>query len=188
MANPETIYRGPYEIRIRRVKPKGINISWGKPLNDPLTAAQVGYSLTKEDDSEVMYVVGLDGGDRIMFVQELYRGTNLSVITRPSEIFRAAVIDNASKIIVYHNHVTNDPMPSADDKRLLTAVVESGKILGIGVSDFQIVCDDPNLFWSASIAVGGKLMTEYLADLDAKFGMVDIIKVKEVLDARNLQR
>jgi DNA repair protein RadC len=173
MANPETIYHGPYEIRIKRLRPKKVTNDWGKPLNDPLVAATIGYNLTKDEDQEVMYVIGLDASERVLYIQEIYRGTNAKISVRIAELLRAAVIENARRVIVLHNHPAGDPTPSAEDIDTLTKLVEGGKVLGIEIYDYQVVCDDPNKFWSGAVAVAPNLMLGDLSKLDVSNGLID---------------
>lgn len=185
MANPETIYHGPYEIRIKRLRPKKVTNDWGKPLNDPLVAATIGYNLTKEEDQEVMYVIGLDAAERVLYIQEVYRGTNAQISVRISELLRAAVIENARRIIVLHNHPVGDPTPSAVDIDTLTKLVEAGKVLGIEIYDFQVVCDDHNKFWSGAVAVVPNLMNGDLSKLEIKNGFIDRDLLRQQMPASN---
>lgn len=60
-------------------------------------------------------------------------------IVHPREVFRPAILANASAIIVAHNHPSGDPTPSAEDIRITKQLVESGKILSIEVLDHIII-------------------------------------------------
>ncbi len=62
-----------------------------------------------------------------------------SVLVHPREVFRAAIQDGASAIILVHNHPSGDPMPSAEDLRITRQMVEAGKVVGIAVIDHVIV-------------------------------------------------
>jgi DNA repair protein RadC len=70
-----------------------------------------------------------------------------ATLVHPREIFRAAITDGASAIVLSHNHPSGDPTPSAEDLRITRQMVESGKLLDIEVLDHVIVgrINDTNL-------------------------------------------
>jgi DNA repair protein RadC len=57
----------------------------------------------------------------------------------PREIFRAAIQDGASGVIVVHNHPSGDPAPSSEDLRVTRQLVEAGKIVDIRVLDHVVI-------------------------------------------------
>lgn len=60
-------------------------------------------------------------------------------LVHPREIFRAAIHDGASAIVLSHNHPSGDPTPSAEDIRITRQLIEAGKIIDIEVLDHVIV-------------------------------------------------
>lgn len=60
-------------------------------------------------------------------------------LVHPREVFRQAVMENASAIVLVHNHPSGDPTPSAEDLRITKQLVEAGKILDISVQDHVII-------------------------------------------------
>ena len=148
---PGVLYHGPYRIRVTRSRLAG---DW-PPLNDPRVAMELGYRLLRDLDTEAMLVIGVDLAERILFVQELYRGTARSVMTRPAEILRMAVIDNATRIVVIHNHPCGSPLPSKEDRSLLEQLKVASGALGIALMDFQVVATHPPAAWSAAVGDSG---------------------------------
>lgn len=65
-----------------------------------------------------------------------------STLMHPREVFRPAVLDAASGIIIVHNHPSGDPSPSSQDIRITRKMIDSGKILGIPVLDHVIVAKE----------------------------------------------
>ena len=57
----------------------------------------------------------------------------------PREVFKKAILNNSSHVIIAHNHPSGDPTPSENDILTTRRLVESGKILGIAVADHIIV-------------------------------------------------
>ncbi|MEW5937996.1 MAG: JAB domain-containing protein, partial [Candidatus Thermoplasmatota archaeon] len=60
----------------------------------------------------------------------------------PREVFRGAIKRNAVFIIILHNHPTNDPTPSPEDKEITGRLKETGKIVGIDLLDHIIISKD----------------------------------------------
>ena len=65
---------------------------------------------------------------------------NFSVV-HPRECFKGAMLANAAAVIVYHNHPSGDPEPSAEDVTVTKRLVDAGKILGIEVLDHIVFSD-----------------------------------------------
>ena len=59
----------------------------------------------------------------------------------PREVFRNAILNGSSRVILAHNHPSNDPTPSAQDIDCTRQLVEAGKIIGIEVLDHVIIGD-----------------------------------------------
>ena len=55
------------------------------------------------------------------------------------EVFRNAILQGASRVILAHNHPSGDPTPSAQDVACTKDVVAAGKIVGIEVLDHVII-------------------------------------------------
>ena len=55
------------------------------------------------------------------------------------EIFKMAVISNAVKIIMFHNHPSGNPVPSREDKEITKKVREVGELLEIELLDHIII-------------------------------------------------
>jgi DNA repair protein RadC len=57
------------------------------------------------------------------------------------EVFRAAVQEGASAVILVHNHPSGDPRPSPEDRTVTRQLAEAGNLVGIPVLDHIIVGD-----------------------------------------------
>ena len=55
------------------------------------------------------------------------------------EVFREAILQNASVVILCHNHPSGDPMPSAQDVSCSKDIANAGKIIGIELRDHVII-------------------------------------------------
>ncbi len=90
-------------------------------------------------EHEELRVMLLDTRNRVQRVLTLYQGNVNTTVVRIGEIFRAAVRDNSSGLILVHNHPSGDPSPSPEDVRITAKVVEAGALLGIQVLDHLVI-------------------------------------------------
>jgi len=74
-----------------------------------------------------------------LIVDEISVGTLNASLVHPREVFSKAILNNASHIVIAHNHPSGDPTPSSEDINTTKRLVESGKLLGISVIDHIIV-------------------------------------------------
>ena len=57
----------------------------------------------------------------------------------PRELFRTAIVRNASAIVVAHSHPSGDPTPSHADIRATRDLVQAGRIVRIEVLDHLVI-------------------------------------------------
>ena len=60
-------------------------------------------------------------------------------LVHPREVLRPAISDNASAVLLVHNHPSGDPTPSAEDVRITKQLVEAGRIVDIKILDHVII-------------------------------------------------
>jgi len=63
-------------------------------------------------------------------------------IIHPREVFRPAIKNSCSKIILVHNHPSGDASPSGEDLEITKRLIEAGEGLGVRVVDSVIVGDN----------------------------------------------
>ena len=86
-------------------------------------------------------IVMLDTKHRIIRIKILSVGSLDTTVVHPREVFREATSASAAAIVLFHNHPSGDPTPSADDLVLTTRMVNAGDIMGIDVVDHLILAD-----------------------------------------------
>ena len=59
----------------------------------------------------------------------------------PREVFKQAIVANAAKIIVAHNHPSGDSAPSREDRNVTKMLKDAGEIMGIELVDHIIIGD-----------------------------------------------
>lgn len=131
-------YKG-YRISVKLVRN-------GKDLYNPkmLTNPEEVYDFLKEIqdlDREVFYSIHLDNKNRIISCEEISKGSLSGTIVHPREVYKAAILNSASGIIVAHNHPSGEVDPSNEDMEVTKRLYESGEILGIPLKDSIIIGD-----------------------------------------------
>lgn len=69
-------------------------------------------------------------------------GTAGNTMVHPREVFQAAIVANASAVVVAHNHPSGDPTPSGDDRSVTDRLKAAGQLIGIEVLDHIILGGD----------------------------------------------
>jgi DNA repair protein RadC len=112
----------------------------GRPqITSPDDAAQLLLAAMSGEVQEQLRVILLDTRHHVLRMAVVYVGNANSAVVRMSEVFRDAIKDNATAIIVAHNHPSGDPTPSPEDLALTVEIVKAGKLLDIEVLDHIIV-------------------------------------------------
>ena len=91
---------------------------------------------------EVFILITLNTKNIVTGYFEVHRGTINSSLVHPREVFKRALLNNASNIMVAHNHPSGDPNPSKEDIQITERLKEAGNLLGINLLDHIIVGDD----------------------------------------------
>jgi len=90
---------------------------------------------------EDMTVLHLDNQNRIVSRQLIARGTRSEAAVDPAAVFQGAILANATRIILVHNHPSGSAQASPADVALTRRLVEAGELLAIPVLDHIIVGD-----------------------------------------------
>lgn len=90
---------------------------------------------------EHFWVVGLDDKNTIQYIELIALGHIRAIDITPMDVFRWAVEKNVPKIILCHNHATDDVTPRVTDFGLNKILIEGGKLLGIEVIDHLIISE-----------------------------------------------
>lgn len=108
-------------------------------ISSPDDAAAVFMDQMASEMQEQLRVMLLDTKHRVMRTSVVYMGNVNSSVVRAGEVFREAVKDNATAIIVAHNHPSGDPTPSIEDVEVTGALAQAGRLLDIKLLDHLIV-------------------------------------------------
>ncbi len=103
------------------------------------------FDLVKKDlfgkEKEYLYLLCLNSRGKFIKKELVSIGTINESLLDPREIFKLSVQNNATSIILAHNHPSNDPQPSAEDILVTQQIYEIGKKIGVTLLDHIIVSD-----------------------------------------------
>lgn len=88
---------------------------------------------------EQFWAVTLNTKNKIIGLHHITTGTLDASLVHPREVFRAALLDSASSIILVHNHPSGDPTPSPEDRKVTDRLTEVGKMMGVEVLDHIVL-------------------------------------------------
>jgi DNA repair protein RadC len=86
-------------------------------------------------------LVLLDTKHRVLRVSVISIGTLDASVVHPREVFREAITGGAAAIVLFHNHPSGDPRPSAEDVRLTKRLLAAGDLMGIDVLDHVVISE-----------------------------------------------
>ncbi len=131
--------------RIVLVKESAHRYKINRKITEPADAVAAFNAVfhMNEESQEIFAALFLNVRNVIVGVHLISRGSVDSAVAHPREIFKAAILHNASNIIVGHNHPSGDIIsPSREDDALTKQLSKAGTILGIPVLDHVIIGDD----------------------------------------------
>ena len=134
----------PKAIQVKSIVEVGHRLAISTPnsrtqIKTPAEVAQYLIPRLGQLEQEEVHTVSLDSRNRIIATEMIYRGCVNSAGIRVCEIFRQAVRNNASSIVLAHNHPSGDSSPSADDVYTTREVVRAGKLLDIETLDHLVI-------------------------------------------------
>ncbi len=111
-------------------------------VRSPEDAAIIIQKEIGDEDREIFLVLCLNTKNHVIAMHRASIGNVNSAIVHPREVFKAAILNNATTIVVAHNHPSQDTTPSPEDIEVTKRLKDAGDILGIDVLDHIIVSKD----------------------------------------------
>lgn len=90
-------------------------------------------------EQEQLRTLTLNTKNRIISAPMIYQGSVHTTVIRFAEIFRPAILDNATGLIIAHNHPSGDPTPSPEDATITREIIKVGQLLDIEVVDHIVI-------------------------------------------------
>jgi len=101
----------------------------------------------KDEKQEHFIVLMLNNMNYLVEEKLISKGTLDKTLIHPREIFRYAIKNAVSKIILMHNHPDGNSMPSVNDLEITEELVKAGDLMGIKVLDHIIIGKNEKWSW-----------------------------------------
>jgi len=119
----------------------------GKALDSPHAVRDYLRLKLQGRPHEVFVGVFLDAQNRVLAVEELFRGTLTQTSVYPREVVKRALHYNAAALIFAHNHPSGMAEPSRADEMLTLALKQALALVDVKVLDhFVVGCDSAMSF------------------------------------------
>ena len=133
-----------YEYELKQVKVR-LKLAEAEPLysteqiTTPDKAAEVMAGVLSQMDREYCCVVNLDGANHPINFNVVSIGDVNQAHVPIQNVFKSAILSNASSIMMFHNHPSGSVQASREDIDVTKRLIEAGKIMNIPVLDHIIV-------------------------------------------------
>lgn len=133
-------------IELKAALELGLRVARHQATGRPkITSGRDVFELLKYDfkayETEKFKSVLLNTKNEVLRVVEVSSGSIQETLAAPGDVFREAVRDGATSVIVAHNHPSGNPEPSQADLRLTAQLVQAGEVLGITLLDHVVFGD-----------------------------------------------
>lgn len=119
-------------------------------VSSPDEAARLLQRLIGGADREHFVALYLDAKHKVTHAHVVSVGTTSSTLVHPREVFKAALLANATAIITGHNHPSGDVTPSSEDHVVTERLQAAGELLGITLLDALVVGPGRRFFASTT--------------------------------------
>jgi DNA repair protein RadC len=110
-------------------------------LGNSQGAYELFRSVMEDLDRESFWVACLSAKNAVNCLSQVSLGSLEAAAVHPREVFKVAILANASGIIVAHNHPSGDPEPSHEDRKMTFSLQQAAGMLGITLLDHLVVGD-----------------------------------------------
>ena len=124
------------EMARRALKEKITN---GSALNSPAAVREYLRLKLQALPHEVFVALFLDAQNRVIEIEDLFRGTLTQTSVYPREVVKRALHHNAGAVIFAHNHPSGVAEPSHADETLTQALKQALALVDVRVLDHFIV-------------------------------------------------
>ena len=121
------------DVRLKLVDKEGVFSM--EPIDTPAKAVAIMAPILAELDREEVCVVNLDGKNHPINFNIVSIGSiNASLVTG-REVYKSAVLSNAARVIMLHNHPSSSLAPSREDREVTGKMMYAGSFLDIELQD-----------------------------------------------------
>lgn len=111
------------------------------PLSSPGEVREYLVARLRDRPYEVFCCLYLDNRNRLITIEELFRGTIDGASVHPREVVRQAMTHNAAAVILAHNHPSGVAEPSQADEAITQRLKSALALVDIRVLDHLVIGD-----------------------------------------------
>jgi len=108
-------------------------------LQSPAEAARYLLPRFSTRPVETFGLLALDARHRLRREAVISVGCLTASLVHPREVFQEAVVSRAAALVLFHNHPSGDPEPSAEDLALTRRLSAAGSLMGIEILDHLVL-------------------------------------------------
>lgn len=129
-------------VRLHAVKERFVPYGVEGNINTPEKVVKMVSRLLKEADKEIMLAISVDAKNKPVGIEVVAIGSLNVAYVEARDLFKHAILSNASGIVLVHNHPSGDVAPSVEDWHLTYRIMQAGALLGIELLDHIIIGDN----------------------------------------------
>ncbi|MFZ0447133.1 MAG: DNA repair protein RadC [Bacillus sp. (in: firmicutes)] len=126
-------------VRIKQIIKESSEPFASYTIRSPEDAQKLAMHHIADEDREVFLVMCLNTKNQVIALHRAHVGSLNASIVHPRDVMKCAILNNASSIIVSHQHPSGNPQHSREDLEVTKRLAEAGKIIGIELLDHVIV-------------------------------------------------
>lgn len=111
----------------------------GDVLDSPRAVRDYLKLTLSQHEHEAFVVIFLDARNRVLLVEEMFRGTLTQASVYPREVVKAALKHNAASVILAHNHPSGVAEPSRSNQLLTDNLKQALSLVDVKVLDHFII-------------------------------------------------
>lgn len=124
-------------VKVKLLKEK--RPSWATQIRDKEDVYAMLRRYYRYHDREEALVICLDNKNTPTHIHSLAVGSINLCVVHPREVFKVALMANAAQLIFVHNHPSDDPTPSEEDRKLTRRLAQAGELMGMNLIDSLVV-------------------------------------------------
>ena len=100
------------------------------------------YAHLSDLNHEQFWIMLLNNANKVIKLEKIGIGGMTGTTADPKKIFKSALENNATSIMLCHNHPSGNVIPSNADKQITNNLVKAGQLLEIKILDHIIIGND----------------------------------------------
>lgn len=133
-------------MTLKQVKRRRKNKNIPNKITSSLGLAQWMSGLIGNETREHLVVVCLNTKNQINCYSTVAIGSLNQSIAHPRDILQRALLSNAARITILHNHPSGNPTPSVNDDNFTERMKDACDLIGIDLLDHIIVTDSSRYY------------------------------------------